>query len=132
MNTLRAAGIEFALDDFGTGYSSLSYLRRLPVSQLKIDRSFVQESLESPSGASLVKSIVRMGVELDLTVLAEGIETAAQHLFLADCGCQAYQGYYFGRPVPHEDFKAHSLHAIAAKQESTQSSMPVKATAASR
>ncbi len=106
MNILRAAGIEFALDDFGTGYSSLSYLRRLPVSQLKIDRSFVQASLESPSGASLVKSIVRMGLDLDLVVLAEGIETAPQHLFLLDCGCEEFQGYYFGRPVPDEDFKA--------------------------
>lgn len=107
MNVLRASGIEFALDDFGTGYSSLSYLRQLPVSQLKIDRSFVQESMESPGGASLIRNIVRMGLELDLTVLAEGIETAAQHLFLLECGCHEFQGYYFGRPVPEKDFKAH-------------------------
>jgi EAL domain-containing protein (putative c-di-GMP-specific phosphodiesterase class I) len=111
MNVLRASGIEFALDDFGTGYSSLSYLRQLPVSQLKIDRSFVQESLESPAGASLIRSIVRMGLELDLTVLAEGIETAAQHLFLLDCGCHEFQGYYFGRPVPEDDFKTHVMSA---------------------
>jgi len=109
MNILRTSGIEFALDDFGTGYSSLSYLRQLPVSQLKIDRSFVQESFESPGGASLIKSIVRMGLDLDLTVLADGIETAAQHLFLLDCGCHEFQGYYFGRPVPDEDFKAHVM-----------------------
>lgn len=107
MNVLRASGIEFALDDFGTGYSSLSYLRQLPVSQLKIDRSFVQESMESPGGASLIRNIVRMGLELDLTVLAEGIETAAQHLFLLDCGCHEFQGYFFGRPVPEKDFKAY-------------------------
>ena len=120
MNVLRASGIEFALDDFGTGYSSLSYLRQLPVSQLKIDRSFVQESLESPSGASLIRSIVRMGLELDLTVLAEGIETAAQHLFLLECGCQEFQGYYFGRPVSSEDFKAHVMSAA----ETTSGSAP--------
>lgn len=120
MNTLRAAGIEFALDDFGTGYSSLSYLRRLPVSQLKIDRSFVQESLESPSGASLVKSIVRIGLDLDLTVLAEGIETAAQQLFLLDCGCHEFQGYYFGRPVSDEDFRTHVLKAAATTQGSAR------------
>lgn len=120
MNVLRASGIDFALDDFGTGYSSLSYLRQLPVSQLKIDRSFVQESLESPSGASLIRNIVRMGLELDLVVLAEGIETAAQHLFLLDCGCHEFQGYYFGRPVSEEAFKTHVMRAAKAASASVQ------------
>jgi len=131
MNVLRASGIEFALDDFGTGYSSLSYLRQLPVSQLKIDRSFVQESLESPSGASLIRSIVRMGLELDLTVLAEGIETAAQHLFLLECGCQEFQGYYFGRPVSSEDFKAHVMSAAETTSGSAQTPSLLKSVARS-
>jgi EAL domain-containing protein (putative c-di-GMP-specific phosphodiesterase class I) len=129
MNVLRASGIEFALDDFGTGYSSLSYLRQLPVSQLKIDRSFVQESLESPGGASLIRSIVRMGLELDLTVLAEGIETAPQHLFLLDCGCHEFQGYYFGRPVSEEDFKTHVMKAMETASGSLQLS-PVRKSVA--
>lgn len=131
MNFLRAAGIEFALDDFGTGYSSLSYLSRLPVSQLKIDRSFVQDSLESPSGASLVKSIVRIGLDLDLAVLAEGIETAAQHLFLLDCGCHEFQGYYFGRPIPLGDFNTHTLKAAGTAQQPLRPSTLLKSTARS-
>ena len=128
MNVLRASGIEFALDDFGTGYSSLSYLRQLPVSQLKIDRSFVQESLESPGGASLIRSIVRMGLELDLTVLAEGIETAPQHLFLLDCGCHEFQGFHFGRPVPEEDFKAVVMATMPAMQPMTRLKSTVRSS----
>ncbi|WP_340159428.1 EAL domain-containing protein [uncultured Hoeflea sp.] len=120
MNTLRAAGIEFALDDFGTGYSSLSYLRQLPVSQLKIDRSFVKESLESPSGASLIRSIVRMGLELELSVLAEGIETVPQHLFLLDCGCHEFQGYHFGRPVPEHVFRTEVATRMRTIQHSSR------------
>ena len=116
MNSLRAAGIDFALDDFGTGYSSLSYLRQLPVSQLKIDRSFVQEAVESSSGASLVKSIVRIGLDLKLVVLAEGIETAAQHRLLLNAGCHEFQGYFFGRPVSHDEFVAHTLEVAVSEQ----------------
>lgn len=129
MNTLRAAGIEFALDDFGTGYSSLSYLRQLPVSQLKIDRSFVKESLESPSGASLIRSIVRMGLELELTVLAEGIETVPQHLFLLDCGCHEFQGYHFGRPVPEDVFKTGVRAMIQTTQHSSHPTPDLRSVA---
>ncbi|WP_420408843.1 putative bifunctional diguanylate cyclase/phosphodiesterase [Hoeflea sp.] len=105
--TLRAFGIGFSLDDFGTGYSSLSYLRQLPIDQIKVDRSFVKDSLESERGAALVKSIVQMGLDLDFVVLAEGIETPAQHAFLQECGCREFQGYLFGRPMPAEDFEEH-------------------------
>jgi EAL domain-containing protein (putative c-di-GMP-specific phosphodiesterase class I) len=105
MEALKAEGIEFALDDFGTGYSSLSYLRRLPIGQLKIDRSFVQDADESLQGASLAKTIVQMGLDLGLTVLAEGVETESQHRLLGSVGCHQYQGYYFGRPTPREDFE---------------------------
>ncbi|AKI01277.1 EAL domain-containing protein [Hoeflea sp. IMCC20628] len=113
MQSLRATGITFALDDFGTGYSSLSYLRRLPLDQLKIDRSFVQESLESQRGAALVKSIVQLGIDLGFVVLAEGIETPDQHTFLLACGCHEFQGYFFGRPVPEAAFAAHVWQAAA-------------------
>ncbi|SMC81821.1 EAL domain-containing protein [Rhizobium sp. RU36D] len=116
MNVLRATGITFALDDFGTGYSSLSYLRSLPIRQLKIDRSFVEEALASAQGAALIKSIVQMGIELDLVVLAEGVETSAQHNFLMEIGCHEFQGYHFGRPVPlatFEDYAQAMAHRAA-------------------
>jgi EAL domain-containing protein (putative c-di-GMP-specific phosphodiesterase class I) len=109
MNTLREAGITFALDDFGTGYSSLSYLGSLPIHQLKIDRSFVQAATDDPQGAKLIKSIVKMGLDLGIVVLAEGVETAEQRAFLLDCGCQEFQGYYFGHPVPIDVFEHDSI-----------------------
>ncbi|MCY0094378.1 putative bifunctional diguanylate cyclase/phosphodiesterase [Hoeflea ulvae] len=111
MESLRSTGISFALDDFGTGYSSLSYLRRLPLDQLKIDRSFVQESLENDRGAALVNSIIQLGIDLGFVVLAEGIESPEQHAFLLDCGCHEFQGYLFGRPVPADAFAAHVWQA---------------------
>ncbi|MCY0146271.1 EAL domain-containing protein [Hoeflea sp. G2-23] len=126
MERLRATGISIALDDFGTGYSSLSYLRRLPLDQLKIDRSFVKESLESERGAALVKSIVQLGIDLGFVVLAEGIETPAQHAFLLDCGCHEFQGYLFGRPMRETDFAAHVQQATgAAAQPAPVRSRPI-------
>ncbi|MFT4075929.1 MAG: EAL domain-containing protein [Asticcacaulis sp.] len=127
MNILRTIGISFALDDFGTGYSSLSYLRRLPVYQLKIDRSFVQGAVESPQGAALVRNIIRMGRDLDFIVLAEGVETAAQHLFLRDGGCHQFQGYYFGRPVPIGTFQ---LQVVSAELVTTPHTLQARITAA--
>ncbi len=107
MNVLREAGVTIALDDFGTGYSSLSYLRRLPFDQLKIDQSFVRASMESERGASLLKGIVQMGGDLDLAVVAEGVETREQFAFLKACGCGEFQGYHFGPPMPLTEFEAH-------------------------
>jgi EAL domain-containing protein (putative c-di-GMP-specific phosphodiesterase class I) len=95
---LKDSGIAIALDDFGTGYSSLSYLRHLPLQQLKIDRSFVQ-AINTDRGALMARSISQMGHDLGLEILAEGIETEEQFTFMLDCGCKAFQGYYFGRPV---------------------------------
>ncbi len=97
---LRASGISVALDDFGVGYSSLQYLRDLPISKLKIDRSFVQDVGENDRSRALVKSIVSLGEALGLEVVAEGIETELQAGALLGCGCKFGQGFLFSRPKP--------------------------------
>lgn len=106
MNALKAYGIGFSLDDFGTGYSSLSYLKRLPVDLIKIDRSFVRDVLIDPNDASIARTVVALGKNLGLSVVAEGVESEEQRIFLADNGCFSYQGYLFGAPMPIEKFDA--------------------------
>ena len=104
MNELQSYGVGFSLDDFGTGYSSLAYLKSLPLDQLKIDQSFVRDVLTDPNDASIVRTILALGVGLGLQVVAEGVETEAQRDFLERHHCHAWQGYLMSRPVPIEAF----------------------------
>ena len=103
MSALKARGVCFSLDDFGIGFSSLACLKSLPLDQLKIDRSFVRDVLTNPNDAIIASSIIALGQNLGLTVIAEGIETEEQRHFLAQNGCRVYQGFLFGRPGPVED-----------------------------
>lgn len=113
MHILRAVGVSISLDDFGTGFSSLSYLRRLPINQLKLDRSFVQDVVENKRSATMARNIIQLGRDMDIAVIAEGVETQEQFSFLREHGCAEFQGFLFGRPVPLAEFER-KVHAAAA------------------
>ncbi|MEW6516195.1 MAG: EAL domain-containing protein [candidate division FCPU426 bacterium] len=97
---LRKKGASIAIDDFGTGYSSLTYLKQFPINALKIDRSFVMDCLTNPDDAAIVTTIVSIARNLDLRLIAEGVETVEQLRFLQSLGCHEFQGYLFSRPLP--------------------------------
>lgn len=100
MHKLSEAGVGFSIDDFGTGYSSLSYLHRLPLREIKIDKTFINELSPGSTSESIVRAIIALGNSMQMCVLAEGIETSAQSERLTLLGCQRMQGYLFARPVP--------------------------------
>lgn len=104
MGRLKEHGIHFSLDDFGTGYSSLAYLKRLPLDQLKIDRTFIRDVMVDKTSAAIAHTIVALGRAMRLSVVAEGVETEAQCHHLNRIGCQCLQGFYFGRPLPLGEF----------------------------
>jgi EAL domain-containing protein (putative c-di-GMP-specific phosphodiesterase class I) len=105
MTTLKSHGVGFSMDDFGTGYSSLSQLKNLPLDQLKIDQSFVRDVLTGVRDASIVRTIITLGRSLNLSVIAEGVETEGQREFLEKHGCLAYQGYLFSPALPALKFE---------------------------
>jgi EAL domain-containing protein (putative c-di-GMP-specific phosphodiesterase class I) len=105
MTALKSRGLTFSMDDFGTGYSSLAHLKKLPIDELKIDRGFVQDIMEDGPSGAIARVIISVGQVLNLSVVAEGVETAAQRDALLAMGCDSFQGYLFGHPLPEEEFE---------------------------
>jgi diguanylate cyclase (GGDEF)-like protein len=106
LSSLHSAGIQISIDDFGTGYSSMSYLKRLPVSELKVDRTFIAGMLDQADDRTLVRSLVDLGHNLGLTVVAEGVEDEATLIALAELGCDVVQGFHLGHPMPVDVFES--------------------------
>ena len=105
MTELRKLGVELALDDFGTGYSSLSYLKRFPIQKLKIDRAFVMDIDSESDEVEITSGIIQLGHALKLKVITEGVENKAQLEYLIKHKCDLIQGFYFGKPMPPEEFE---------------------------
>jgi len=100
LRRLKALGVRVSMDDFGSGYSSLSYLQAFPFDKIKIDRDFVLNLGRNPQSAAIVRAVIGLGHGLDMSIVAEGVETEQQLVFLADQGCDAVQGYLIGKPLP--------------------------------
>jgi diguanylate cyclase (GGDEF)-like protein/PAS domain S-box-containing protein len=105
VSRLRAAGVGVALDDFGIGHASLAYLRRLALTELKIDQTFVRDLLSDASSATVARTVVALGQSLGVDVRAEGVETQAQKAYLLDLGCRSFQGFLFSKPLPSDEFR---------------------------
>jgi EAL domain-containing protein (putative c-di-GMP-specific phosphodiesterase class I) len=114
IDAIHAMGVHLSLDDFGTGYSSLGYLHRLPIDELKLDKSFVQDLANSAAAQALTNTVLRIGDGLNLTVVAEGVETQLQSDFLTERGCPVLQGYLFARPLPAGHLEAWILERTSA------------------
>ena len=106
LRRLRGLGLFLAIDDFGTGYSSLAYLKRLPIQRLKIDKSFVDDLGQVRNDDAIVKAILALGHNLNMEVIAEGVETDHQRRLLSALGCRQAQGFYYSRPVPADEIAA--------------------------
>ncbi|MBW2185522.1 MAG: EAL domain-containing protein [Deltaproteobacteria bacterium] len=104
MHSLKKQGIHFSIDDFGTGFSSLSYLKRMPVDKLKIDRSFIKDVINNDNDAAIATSVISLGLNMHLEVIAEGVEQLEQELFLREHGCHSVQGYLHAKPMPADEF----------------------------
>ena len=105
MQELRKFGIDHAIDDFGTGYSSLKFIKQLPINKIKIDRSFVKDITENKDDSAIVSAIIAMAHNLQLKVVAEGVETREQLEHLNNLGCNEIQGYFFSTPLPVEELE---------------------------
>ncbi|MCU4676069.1 EAL domain-containing protein [Catenovulum sp. 2E275] len=106
LNTLKQHGINISLDDFGTGFSSLSYLNQLPITTMKVDRSFINE-MDTTNGEVIVETILALGQKLNLITIAEGVETQEQINRLTELGCNIIQGYFYAKPMPFDEFQAY-------------------------
>jgi EAL domain-containing protein (putative c-di-GMP-specific phosphodiesterase class I) len=100
LRRLKALGVRISMDDFGSGYSSLSYLQAFPFDKIKIDRAFVMNLGRSPQSAAIVRAVIGLGHGLEMSIVAEGVETQEQLGFLAEAGCDVVQGYFIGKPAP--------------------------------
>ena len=105
INELKSFGIKVSMDDFGTGYSSLSYLKNIPISILKLDKSFFNKFKTDHRSKNIMKSVIELAKSLNLIIVSEGVETKAQVEFLVECGCHQAQGFYFSRPIPQNEFE---------------------------
>ena len=114
LDELRAMGVELAIDDFGTGYSSMNYLKRFPVDELKIDKSFIDGTPQNPTDCAIVKAMIVLAHSLGMRMVAEGVESVAQRDLLLSLGCDAFQGYLYSKPLPAAEFMARMLEVSAA------------------
>ena len=105
MDKLREAGFIVEMDDFGSGYSSLSLLKDMPVDVLKIDMKFLADTEQGARSRTIVHNVIRLSEELGIVSLTEGVETEQQYRILAEMGCRLFQGYYFAKPMPAEEFE---------------------------